>query len=694
MKQPSRSFILLGVLFVAATAILLFLQPRGGKDRYIYELGKPWNYPLLTAPTDMPIYLDSLSVKHAKDSIDAVFQPVYKRLANQEKETMSIIARMVNSADSIPLSPLQRNKVISAIGRTIDNGIVDQATYALIASGRLPNVRYIHDNVAMSVPTYTYLSPRMAYATLDSLLPGDSYRAMLDAIDIPDHLTPNIVMDTIATDKMRNELYQKALAPVGLLQQGERIIDRGDVVTPQLYSLLNTYERIMSEKSSGTNKENLNILSGQTLYIIILIVALYCYMFSFRPAIFADMRSMVFIMTLIVGFALFAFLLREAFSGGLYMAPFAIIPIMIVVFLDSRTALFCHAVEVLLCAVIAPSPLEFIFVQFVAGFAAINTLKDLSRRSQLLRTALIVFFAYAVGYFAIELMLTGSIDKMLPRTYGYFAVNAVFISFAYILIFVVEKVFGFTSKVTLVELSDVNNPILRELSEECPGTFQHSMQVSNLASEAAHRIGADVQLVRAGALYHDIGKIDNPAFFTENQHGINPHDALSPEQSARVVISHVTNGLRRADKGKLPSVIKDFITQHHGRGKAKYFYNTYCNAHPDEEIDPTPFMYPGPNPRTKETSILMMADAVEASSRSLQDHSPDAISALVNRIIDSQIADGLLADSPLSFRDISEIKASFVERLRTMYHARVSYPENIVEQKKAEEKALNDNLQR
>ena len=207
------------------------------------------------------------------------------------------------------------------------------------------------------------------------------------------------------------------------------------------------------------------------------------------------------------------------------------------------------------------------------------------------------------------------------------------------------------------------------------------MQVSNLAAEAAHRIGADVQLVRAGALYHDIGKINNPAFFTENQHGINPHDVLDPTQSARVVIGHITDGLKRADRSKLPAVIKDFIAQHHGKGKAKYFYNTYCNTHPGEDVDPEPFTYPGPNPQSKETSILMMADAVEAASRSLSEHTPEAISALVNRIVDGQIADGLLQDSPLSFRDISEIKASFSERLRTIYHARVSYPENIKEQK-------------
>ncbi len=228
---------------------------------------------------------------------------------------------------------------------------------------------------------------------------------------------------------------------------------------------------------------------------------------------------------------------------------------------------------------------------------------------------------------------------------------------------------------TLVALSHNNNKLPRARSEECPGTFQHSMAVSNLASAAASRIGANVQLVRTGALYHDIGKIDNPAFFTENQHGVNPHDALDPIQSARIVTNHVTDGLRRADKAKLPQVIRDFITEHHGRGTARYFYTTYCNQHPDEEVDIRQFQYPGPNPRSRETSILMMADAIEASSRSLKDHTPEAISALVNRIIDTQIAEGLHNDSPLSFRDIRDIKDVFISRLRTMYHSRISYPD-------------------
>jgi hypothetical protein len=316
-------------------------------------------------------------------------------------------------------------------------------------------------------------------------------------------------------------------------------------------------------------------------------------------------------------------------------------------------------------------------IELTAGTAVIFSIKELSRRSELLRSAAIALVGYVLAYLGIELMTTGSLSTVSWRIIGFFGVNAVLVSFAYVLILIFEKLFGMVSVVTLVELSDINTTLLRQLSQECPGTFQHSMSVSNLATEAAHRIGANVQIVRAGALYHDIGKIDNPAFFTENQYGVNPHDALTPLQSAKIITRHVTDGLRRAEKEKLPGVIRDLIVQHHGCGKAKYFYNTYCMQHPDEDVDPAPFTYPGPNPQTKEASVLMMADTVEAASRSLTDHSPESIRALVNRLIDAQVTDGLHNDSPLSFRDIKEIKECFIQRLRSMYHARVSYPADV-----------------
>ncbi|MCI9171598.1 HD family phosphohydrolase [uncultured Duncaniella sp.] len=663
------------LLFVAAVTLIVYFLPRTDKDHYIYEVNRPWSYALLTAPFDIPVHLDSASMALVKDSIDMHFEPVYVRDLAAEKTLISDYTMRLNSTPGLNITPAQKNQIIKAIREVYDNGIVDRDTYQRIAAGNLPSVRFVHDNVAISMPTRNYLSAFRAYEHMDSVLRDRDVRAALTATRLSDMLQPNISLDTLTSKRLIDEAYQKAMAPIGVIQQGERIIDKGDIVNTRLATILDTYEEMIEDRGQGTISQHHYPVAGQILYMLILFGALYGYLFFFRPKYFDDDRTVVFLMSLVTVFTLFAFAMQATFRMGLYIAPFTMIPILVLVFLDSRTAYFVHLVEVLTCAIISAYPSEFIYLQFIAGVVAIDSLKDLTSRSQLIRTAAFIFVAYSLSYVSIEVMQTGTLNKMEGRTFGCFGINAILISFSYVLMFLVERVFGYTSRVTLVELSDTNSPLLRELSEECPGTFNHSMAVSNLASAAAQAIGANVQMVRTGALYHDIGKIKNPAFFTENQHGINPHDSLDPIQSSRVVTGHVRDGLAMAEKAKLPEKIREFITEHHGAGKARYFYNTYCNLHPGEEVDPAPFTYPGPNPQSKETSLLMMADAVEAASRSLKEHTPEAISGLVNKIIDGQIAEGLHNESPISFRDVQAVKESFIQRLRTMYHSRISYPE-------------------
>lgn len=672
---PSRYLSLRALLFIVVVGVIVYFLPRTDENHYAFEEGRPWSYALLTAPFDIPIHLDSLSVMRVKDSIDANFEPVFTRDIATEKTIISDYTTRLNSATELGITPAQRNQIIKEIRRVYENGIVDRDTYARIVAGKLPAARFIHDNVAITMPTGQYLSVFRAYEHLDSVLRDRGMHQALSATKLSEILQPNIRIDTTTTRRLLDESYQKAMAPIGVIQQGERIIDKGDIVTSRLATVLRTYEEIANERGKGTISQHYYPLAGQILYMLILFAALYGYLYIFRRDYFDNDRTLTFIMTLIGLFTLFAFAMQAGFRMGIYITPFTVVPILVLIFLDSRTAYFCHLIQVLICAILASFSLEFIFMQFIAGVVAIDSLKDLSRRSQLIRTAAFIFLAYALSYVAIEVMQSGTIAKTQGRVFGSFGINAILISFSYVLMFLVERVFGFTSRVTLVELSDINNPLLRELSEECPGTFNHSMAVSNLASAAASRIGANVQLVRTGALYHDIGKIKNPAFYTENQHGVNPHDALDAIQSARIVTGHVNEGLALAEKAKLPKMIRNFITEHHGAGRAKYFFTTYCNAHPDEDVDPTPFSYPGPNPQSKETSLLMMADSVEAASRSMADHSPEAIAALVNKIIDGQIADGLHNESPLSFRDVQSIKEVFAQRLRTMYHSRISYPE-------------------
>lgn len=660
-------------IFVLATVVIVWLMPRTSTSTYIYEVNRPWNYKLLTAPFDIPVHLDSLSVKAACDSIDRTFIPVFRRDQAADGQVRLRASQALGAVNGV--SAQTRYKIEQKLRELYQSGVVDETAYTDIVTGRMPSVRMVVDNTLTTRSASGLRSPLKAYEWLKEQLPGDEAHYAIEQSKLASMLVPNIVLDSETSDRMRHDLYRKASAPVGVIQQGERIIDRGDIVTLQLYTVLRTYEQMQNERGNGGDGNALYVWIAKLLYVGLLMVVFACFLYGFRRRLFVQPKVCVFLALNVVVFSLFAFLMNEAFTSGLYIVPFAMIPIMVLVFFDGRTALFTLLVTILICAVIAPYPIEFMFMQFVAGVTAITSLSELSRRSQLLRTALLVFIVYSLAYVAINLMMTGSFASLTGRVFGFCGINAVFVSFAYVLIFVFERLFGFTSLVALVELSDINHPILRELSRECPGTFQHSMAVSNLAAEAAAKVNANVQLVRAGALYHDIGKIQNPAFFTENQHGVNPHDALDPVQSARIILGHVTDGARRAEKAKLPAVIRQFILEHHGRGTARYFYLTWQKQHPGETPDPELFTYPGPNPQSIETSILMMADAVEAASRSLKEYTPEAISELVNRIIDTQIAEGLHNESPLPFRDVAIIKDTFIQRLRTIYHSRVAYPD-------------------
>ncbi len=414
---------------------------------------------------------------------------------------------------------------------------------------------------------------------------------------------------------------------------------------------------------------------GQILFVGLLLLCFIFYLDLFRKEYYERKRSILLLTSLIIIFPIITSLMVAHDILSVYLLPFAIIPIIIRVFMDSRTAFMAHIVTVLLCSIVLRFPYEFVLLQIIAGMAAIYSLRELSERSQLFRCAILVTLISSLFYFSYELIIENDFSKMNFSMYVNFIINGILLLFAYPLLFVLEKTFGFTSNVTLVELSNINNPLLREMSETAPGTFQHSMQVANLAAAVANRIGANSQLVRTGALYHDIGKMESPVFFTENQSSVNPHTNLSYEQSAQVIISHITNGLKMAEKNNLPKVIKDFISTHHGKGKTKYFYISYKNEHPDEQIDESIFTYPGPNPQTKEQAILMMADTVEAASRSLKEYTEENISDLVDKLIDGQVTEGFFKECPITFKDIANAKSIFKEKLKMAYHTRISYPE-------------------
>ncbi|MBR3765604.1 MAG: HDIG domain-containing protein [Muribaculaceae bacterium] len=647
-------------LILSIVAIVYFL-PRSEEETLTYEENRPWNHAMLRAPFEIYIYPDTAEVI---DSLNKAFTPICQR------NVITLDSLIGNFAKN----PIIRQLVSDKILAQYEKGVVDNDLYSKIESGQLNTIRILDGKILKKIPTDNLVSPRKLYLMIDSLIQDSISRKIIKEANLQQHLTPNITVSEEISKQAYNNDLARATAPIGIIMQNERIIDRGEIVTHKLYRILNTYENMLKQQAPESSRSEWFKLLGNSLYVLILITLLYLYLQNFCRASIYHKGNLLFILLIISIFAIFATFASTLFVSGIYLVPFVIIPIVILVFFDARTALFCHIIEIMICASFAPLPLEFIIVEFCAGAVAVFSLKELSKRSQLLRTALLVFIAYSISYISIEFLLNGTLSESVLRILGFIAINSVLTSFAYILMFVIEKVFGFISVVSLVELSDINNPILRELSEQCPGTFQHSLAVSNLVADAVGRIGGNVQLVRAGALYHDIGKLNNPAFFTENQRGVNPHDSLDPIKSAEIVISHVHDGIKRAGKAKLPKVLHDFISQHHGCGKAKYFYITYCQNHPNEIVDEAPFTYPGPNPNTKETSVLMMADAVEAASRSMKDHSIASITTLVNRIIDTQIEEGLHNDSPISFRDIKVIKEAFINRVSTMYHSRIVYP--------------------
>ena len=668
-------------LLLGAVALILFVLPRDDHQSYSYEENQPWRYQLLTAEIDIPILPDSSYSKKMQDSIERNFIPFVRLNEEAAQQNIDRFRKSVAGTASA-----QETEIITRLLQDVyKTGVIDAKTYDHIRNQKIPKVRLIKDeqgsNTAETLVATEMLSPSRAYEHIDSLynatvgLPHDKPLEGEIAKSLNVCLLPNYVSDPETDGKFLDEEFVVAKGALGMIKKGQRIVDRGEIVTPQIYTNLNTYMDRMAKENEKNSKVHTYFYVGKGLYILIWLLLLYFYLATYRKRFYGSEKKMVFLTMFITLFVVFAVLMFEYFATGIYLVPFAAIPVIILVFFDTRTAIFSLITAVMISALVAVYPLQFIFLELLVGLVAAFSIQQLTQRSQLLRTALFTFLAYCIGYLVMILISDGVLSNFQWRMIGTFTVNAVMLSFAYVLILVVERLFGFTSMVTLVELSDINNKILRRLAEEAPGTFQHSMQVSTLASEAARAIGANTQLVRTGALYHDIGKMESPVFFTENQHGVNPHVGLNPETSAQKIISHVTGGLALATKLKLPKVIRDFISEHHGRSVTRYFYNTAVNENPDKKIDRTRFQYPGPNPQSRETAILMMADAVEAASRSLKDYTPESINALVDKIIDGQASEGLFKEAPISFKDVEKVKETFKKRLGTIYHSRVAYPE-------------------
>ena len=661
-----------GFVLVSLLVIVWFL-PRNNTPQMRYDVGKPWMYASLIAKFDFPVYKSDAVIQQEKDSLLAYFQPYYNYDKGMERRQLGKLhADYPRGIPGLPAA--QMRTLYDRLHRLYQAGIISTPQYNSIAKDSVNMVRVIIGKRVQSMQIGCIYSTLKAYEQLlrDNVLAD--YRMVLQQANVVSYLQPNMTYDKNRTTTELNDLLGSVPLASGMVLSGQKIIDRGEIVNDYSYRVLASLEKETARRNVS-KAEIKNTVIGQFIYVLMLLCLFTCFIVMFRPQYLGKARSVVMLYVMITVYPVMVSLFMEHSLLSVYIIPFAIGPMFIRVFMDSRIAFISHLVSMLICAVAVKYQFEFLLLQLISGLVAIYSLSDLSGRAQLFKCALFVTVANFVTFFTLQLMQTGDIGNFEVNMYSHFVANGVLLLLAYPLMFVIERTFGFTSNVTLFELSNTNKGMLRKMSEVAPGTFQHSITVGNLAAEIANRIGADSLLVRTGALYHDIGKMKAPVFFTENQVGVNPHRGLPYKESARIIISHVTEGLKMAEKANLPTFIREFILTHHGTGMAKYFYINYKNEHPDEEVDVRDFSYPGPDPFTREQAILMMADAVEAASRSLPEYTEESIKGLIDRMVDTQLEEGHFKECPITFRDIAVAKAVMLERLKSIYHTRVSYPE-------------------
>lgn len=615
--------------FALLAALSIYLAPKYSNPfKYHFEVGQPWAYGLVTAESNFAIYKTDAQLAIEQQQILRDYAPCY-------------VLDTVSLHDHLYVLPLSEMDRLRSLGCS--------------------KVSILHNRVAIQIPVANLYTPKTAYEKTHK------------------NIVPNLQYDSITSENIRQNLLSSISLTEGVVQAGEKIIDTGEIVSEHTYQILESLRRTIEEQNIS-HRQSFTSTIGVSVYIVILVALFGLYLYTYRRKLLDNLRHVLFFAILMALVISAAFLVLRHFSASyIFLIPFAWVPIIARVFYDSRTAIFIHIITVFIVSIAAPAPYVFILLQVITGIVAVISLRDMTQRAQLAQTALFTFLMYSVVYTATTLLVTGSITNVEYNYYIYFAVNAVLVICAYGLIFLFERTFGLVSNITLVELTNVNSNLMLEFAEKAPGTFQHSLQVSNLATEAAKRIGAKVLLVRTGALYHDIGKMLHPECFIENQTGVNPLQSMPYTEAAKIIISHVEDGERIARKHHLPELIVHFIRSHHGTSVTRYFYNSAVNAAKSEgksiaDIRKEDFAYPGPKPSTKEAAILMMADAIEARSRSLSEMTEQTISDMVDQMIDLQVADGQFAETVLSFKDLEDIRAVFKQKLIEINHHRIVYP--------------------
>jgi putative nucleotidyltransferase with HDIG domain len=676
------------LLFLIATGLIVFLFPREGKFKYEFQKGKPWQHEDLIAPFDFPIHKSQEELKKEREQV-LNNQKIYffKNLKIQEEQLKAFrdefSDRFEEHAYSLEPEVAQSLKPGADylnLGSRILTDVYEKGIIVLHPSiegkGKDFEVSVVSNNIAEPKTLQELLTIKDAFDYISyrlSVLKPVEQQMLYSLME--DYVKQNVKYDKETNEYILQQDLQRISPMVGLIQEGERVVSKGELLNDEKFKIVESL-RIEYESQLGDSSQVSLILLGQIILVSLLITALALFLFSYRKEIIRSDVKIVFLLSQIV---LFVFLAKMAISIGninLYLVPFCMLPLLVRTFFDIRVALFTYLVAILTVGFIAPNPYEFIIIQMITGIITLFGMDNLRNRSQLFLSSLLVFLIYCTVYVGIGLIQEGSFENTDWSFLGWFFGNALLTLFTYPLVYIFEKIFGFVSDVTLMELSDTNSRLLRKLNMKAPGTFQHSLQVANLAEEAIRTIGGNTLLIRTGALYHDIGKMGMPNYFIENQNSdYNPHDELSPEESAAIIIEHVINGIEIARRFKLPDIIIDFIRTHHGTTRTAYFFHKYKEENPDQEIDESMFRYPGPEPYSKETAVLMMADSVEAASRSLKNYDGKAIENLINSIIDSQIEEEQFSMAEITFKDISHIKKIFKKKLMSIYHVRVEYPE-------------------
>ena len=706
IKDKDKNIFNIG-LFVLTILIIVYLLPREGKFKYEFQKGKPWMHETLIAPFDFPVYKKQKQVDAEKDSILKNLKPYFKydstvnRLQmnaferNFKKDVESFLKKDTNS-NELRFSGHSRNRFRKATGKfysemnelleeVYKRGVI-QTSEVDVDLDSDSKIVILEDNVAREFPYSQVYNQKEAYKylvnqsekVLERLrkqynLTNEKQLDFFENIEFYNYIKPNLHYDQETTKQVRQNLLSNLSLTEGMVQAGERIISKGEVVDAKTYQILESLKREFEGRLGGEYQSNL-VLLGQFIFVFAAIFVLYLFLYHFRIEILQNISKTIFILLLVILMILISSVTISLQPEVVYILPFAILPIMIKSFYDARLALFIHIITVMIVGFFAPSSFEFVFMNFTVGIVAIFSLTSLNRRGKLFLSSILVILSYSFIFFGLAITQEGNIGNIEWMNFAYFGMNGAMVLASYPLIYVFEKSFGFLSDVTLMELSDTNQPLLRRLSEEAPGTFQHSLQVANLAETAVYQIGGNSLLVRTGALYHDVGKMENPIYFVENQdRGFNPHEHLEFEESAKIIIGHVKKGVQIADKYKLPAGIVDFIRTHHGTTKVQYFYKRFLKEI-NEEVDESKFTYPGPKPFSKEMAVLMMSDAVEAASRSYASLDEKTINSLVDNIIDSQLNEGQFENVDITLREITIIKGLFKKKLQNFYHARIKYP--------------------